>query len=128
MRNSVTVLVCEDSSFLRSRIHRALLELPQVVEIQVADDAATALKFINLRTVGFIILDLSLRQSSGFEVLAAVSKLANPPEVLVFTSDSSGEVRTRCLAAGAIGFFDKASGIEPLMERLAELAGGLDLT
>lgn len=110
---------------LRSRIRGALHEVPQVKEILEAADAATALEFLALGAVSFIILDLRLHQSSGFEVLAAASKLGSRPEVLVFTHDSHSEVRERCLASGAAGFYDKAYGIEPLIERLAGLAGGL---
>ena len=64
------------------------------------------------------VVDLQLRQGSGFGVLRALRQLSPQPLTIVLTNSSMRAVRDRCLALGAHFFFDKSNEFDRVGQAL----------
>jgi DNA-binding NarL/FixJ family response regulator len=118
----VDVLLVEDSAMMRRRLVAALEEVPGVRIVGVADGADEAIGEIRNLRPQLVVLDLSLAQGSGLVVLEAVKRLDAGPAVAVLTNYPYEQYRARCVELGAEFFFDKAAGIEGLLEAARRMA------
>ncbi len=71
-----------------------------------------------------VVLDLWLAKGSGLAVLEAVKRLAAPPLVAVLSSDPSLPYQRRCAELGADHFFDKADGLDSLLDVCRRVVAG----
>jgi DNA-binding NarL/FixJ family response regulator len=112
----MNVFVVEDSPAMRARLTAALNEVPGVRVLGWADGAAEAAFEIERFRPHFVVLDLKLGQGSGLFVIEAIKRLQPPPLVAVLTNYPHPQYRARCVELGADFFFDKAAGLDPLLE------------
>ena len=117
------VFVVEDSGPMRYRVVKALEELPGVRVVGVAEGADEAIAEIRSLRPHLVVLDLRLAQGSGLSVLEAVKQIEPPPVVAVLTNYPYEQYRARCTELGADFFFDKAAGLDGLLEAARGLAG-----
>lgn len=110
------VFVVEDSMPMRRRVVEALEELPDVRVVGVADGADEAVPAIRSLKPQFVVLDLRLAQGSGLFVLETIRHFDPPPVVAVLTNYPHEQYRARCAEMGADFFFDKAAGLDGLLE------------
>lgn len=115
---AVQVLVIEDSALIRER----LLDLIGSCEgVQVTAQAETereALAALEAGHFDAVVVDLQLREGSGFGVLQALRQRAPRPLTLVLTNTSTRPIRERCLALGAHHFFDKSNEFDQVAAAL----------
>ena len=117
------VFIVEDMGLLRRLMRERLEEIPNVRVIGEAANAADALEAIFRLTPDVVILDLHLPAGSGLHVLEQIKAPPSSPRVVVFTAHAHEPLRSRCLALGADGVFDKAYQTEDmyaLIERWAQ--------
>lgn len=117
----IQILLCEDSQLIRRRLRDALQALPNVSSMFEAEDTVSSMECIRQNAIRIVILDLKLKNSSGLDLLSCLGEMDRPPSVLVFTNSGSPEIRAHVLRSGAVAFFDKSNGIDPLMDHLASL-------
>ena len=87
-------------------------------------DAAVASTMCHTQHPDLVLLDLHMPGFSGYEVLAEIRELIEPPEslpVLVLTADASRDARHRALAAGARDFVNKPIDPTELLLRVSNL-------
>lgn len=104
----VKVLIIDDSEIIRERLSNLLGEIDNVEIVGEAACAAEGLYMVNSYNPDFIILDISLPDTSGIEVLKVIKK--NHPQscVVMLTNYPYLPYRTQCMAFGADYFFDKS--------------------
>jgi DNA-binding NarL/FixJ family response regulator len=68
-----------------------------------------------------LILDLHLRQGTGFGVMRALSTSALKPRIIVLTNYDLPEYKSAAIALGATHFLDKARDYGRLPEVLREM-------
>jgi two-component system OmpR family response regulator len=112
----MNVFVVEDSAVMRQRVVAALEELPGVRVVGWADREGPAIKAVEELLPDLVVLDLWLAEGSGLAVLEAVKRLAAPPHAAVLTNHPDLPYRRRCAELGADFFFDKAEGLDGLLE------------
>lgn len=105
------VYLVEDNPALRESITEALKELSQARVVAYADNEIDAINWLAVysHTVEVVILDIHLPAGSGYSILQQMRDAGLKHPIVVLTNNSSGEVRSLCLAAGATAFFDKAT-------------------
>lgn len=114
------VLLVEDSQVLAERLREALAAMPEVDDVRTVDGEAAAVDALGPWDV--IVLDLHLKQGTGFGVLRALR--ARPelqPVVVVFTNHDVPGYRSRAASLGAQHFLDKARDFERLGDLLREV-------
>ncbi len=121
MTQSLRVLLVEDSKVLTERLTEAIRQIADVELIGTADTEAGALAAFKSRPVDVIILDLHLKQGTGFGVMRALASAQKKPRIIVLTNYDLPEYKNAAIALGAIHFLDKARDYGRLPEVLHEI-------
>jgi DNA-binding NarL/FixJ family response regulator len=111
MSNSsiLRVLLVEDSSLLAARLAELIGRLPDVDLIDTVDTESEALSRIASATPDVLILDLHLRNGSGFGVLRSLSRRARGrPKIVILTNFGLPEYRREAETFGVEAFLDKS--------------------
>ncbi len=120
--SDLKVFLVEDSPLLAERIERMLDSVPGAKSVGRAEGAQAAIAAILENRPDVVVLDLTLAQGSGYDVLRAV-KAADPGiDFYVLTNYASDPHRHLAGRLGASEFFDKSTEFGRMRERLAERA------
>ena len=112
------VFVVEDSIPVRERLLALLQALPGTEVVGHAADAEAAIRGILSVRPDVVLLDLSLAQGSGFDVLRAVRPAAPQIDFYMLSNFSAYPYRSLAESLGARGFFDKTKELERVCEVL----------
>ena len=96
----------------------SLQTVPGMEVAGIAETVAEAIAAFEAHRPDVVILDLSLRIGSGFDVLRAIKQHTPACRVLVFTGHDQESYRQHCLGAGADFFFSKNRQFEELLQQL----------
>jgi DNA-binding NarL/FixJ family response regulator len=121
MAQTLRVLLVEDSKVLTERLTEAIGQISDVELIGTADSEASALAALKREPVDVIILDLHLKQGTGFGVMRALAAAPRKPRIIVLTNYDLPEYKNAALALGATHFLDKARDYGRLPEVLHEI-------
>ncbi len=112
------VLVIEDDERIASFLSKGLTADGYAVTVAVSDTEATAALASHGEDLSAVLLDLTLPQVDGMEILAAIR--ARHPDLPVLIVTARGEVhdRVRGLDAGANDYIVKPFAFEELVARL----------
>ncbi len=113
------VLLVEDSKLLAERLREALDQMPGVEVVGTADTEKGAVAMTRANIVDAMILDLQLREGTGFGVLRALGKAR--PAVIVLTNFSLPTYAERAKELGVEQFLDKGKDFERLPAVLASI-------
>ena len=119
--HGLRVLLVEDSKVLTERLTEAIRQIPEVDLIGTADTEAGALAAVKRESVDVIILDLHLKQGTGFGVMRALAATQLRPRIIVLTNYDLPEYKNAAIALGATHFLDKARDYGRLPEVLHEM-------
>ena len=117
----VRVLLVEDSKVLTERLTEAIEQIADIHLIGTAETEAAAVAFVRRESVDVIILDLHLKQGTGFGVMRALATAHLKPRIIVLTNYDLPEYKNAALALGATHFLDKARDYGRLPEVLHEI-------
>lgn len=118
----IRLLVADDHPVVRSGV-RGLFR--NEADIRVAAEAATVAEAVcAIDRGGFdaVLLDLAFPDGSGFDVLRFTTERSSTLPVIVFTN--ALDVANRCLAAGAMAFLSKESGLQEIRTAILAAMGG----
>jgi CheY-like chemotaxis protein len=112
---NLSVLLVEDSRVLAERLRETLLSVPGVQLTGTVDSEADAVAALQRQPVDVVLLDLHLRQGTGFGVLRAIpSDQIKKTVVIVLTNYDLAEYRRAAAALGAKHFLDKLRDFDRL--------------
>lgn len=114
------VFLVEDSPLVRERLAQMLAALPGTRVVGLASGVQEAISGILAAKPDLVLLDLSLDQGSGFDVLRAVHGKEPGIAVYMLSNFASEPYRRHAERLGALGFFDKSTDFERVRELLAE--------
>lgn len=115
------VLLIEDSPLIRRHLVALLEDSADINVAGEVDTEAAAIAALDSTVFDAAVVDLQLREGSGFGVLQHLK--AHRPELLaiVLTNSNTPAMRARSLALGAHHFLDKSSEFERVAELLEAL-------
>lgn len=115
----LSVLLVEDSEVLAERLREALTALEGVRVIATVDTERAATACVRTQAVDVIVLDLQLKQGTGFGVLRGLG--TQRPAVVVLTNYALPEYREQAERLGADHFLNKSSDYEQLADVIGNL-------
>jgi two-component system OmpR family response regulator len=125
LRN-LSVLLVEDSRVLAERLRETLLSVPGVQLAGTVDSEADAVAVLQRQPVDVVLLDLHLRQGTGFGVLRAIpTDQVKKTVVIVLTNYDLAEYRRAAAALGARHFLDKLRDFDRLPTLLQQIGEDL---
>ena len=120
----INILVADDHPVVRQGIRQIF---GAADDMRVAEEAANGRELLDLaRTVehDLVLLDLSMPEMSGLDVLKNLRTLRPKLPVLVLSMHPEDQYGKRVLKAGASGYMNKESAPEDLIEAVRKLLGG----
>lgn len=117
----LTIYVVEDSPPVRDRIREMINELADAELVGEAEGETEAIAGIARTKPTLVILDINLKEGTGFEVLRQVKASAPETIVAVVTNFGTAQFREKCQQLGADYFFDKTKSYKLLVELLHQL-------
>lgn len=119
---TLKVLLVEDSRVLADRLIELVDQTATVELIGHVDNERDAIALLRREPVDVIILDLQLKQGTGFGVLKSLTGAKRKPRVLVLTNYDLPEYRREATLLGADYFLDKSREYHRVPEILEELS------
>jgi DNA-binding NarL/FixJ family response regulator len=114
------ILLVDDSPSVRQSIKNLLSGLTYAQIVGEAETACAAQSLIENLNPEVIILDLVLKEGSGFDVLRKIKNRGNSPLVIMLTNYAAPPFRKKAQQEGADFFFDKSTEFEKMIEVLQE--------
>lgn len=120
----IRFIVVDDQPLIRSGIVRILSPAEGFEAIAECADGAEALEAVRNDRPDVVLMDIRMRGMDGIEATSAISRLDEPPTVLIITTFDDDEVLIAALDAGAAGFTLKESPAEDLIRATQAVANG----
>ena len=119
---ALRVLLVEDSRVLAESLRESLDSLEQVEVVGSVADESSAVTAARENHVDVIILDLQLKEGTGFGVLQRLGK--SRPKVIVFTNYMLPEYQRLASSLGVEYFLNKSLDYERLPQLLLDIHAG----
>lgn len=120
----ISVLIADDHALVRGGIRALVEKIEGVVVVGEAGKGSEALKLVEELTPTLILLDITMPEGSGFDVLAHVTKNFPEIRVIVLTVHEAGEYASRALQQGAAGFLPKSAASTELQQAIQTVIRG----
>jgi two-component system, NarL family, response regulator DevR len=118
------VFLVEDSPLIRTRLVEMLQSVPGATVCGHAASAENAIRQILAARPDVVVLDLSLAQGSGFDVLRAVHPQAPQIDFYMLSNFAADPYRQLAGRLGARDFFDKSKEFARVRDAIAARAAG----
>lgn len=104
-----TILLADDHSVVRQGIAMILKEAYKDLTILHAADFEEALKVLRANSVYLLVLDISIPEGKGVQMVELVKAVAPDIKILIFSAYEEDLYAMRYLKAGAEGYLNKLS-------------------
>ncbi len=118
------VFLVDDHPLVREHLTALIKREPDLEVCGEAADAPTALALINQLAPGLVILDISLKQSNGLDLLKDLKELHPAPAVLVLSMHDETLYAERALRSGALGYITKEEATVNILSAIRRVLTG----
>lgn len=119
------LLIVEDHAIVRQGVIRILQDvLDPSVEFHEASDGQQAVKMVNSGEYDLVLLDISLPDLNGLNVLKLLNQKAPKLPVIMLSTHPEEQYAVRALRAGAAGYVNKGSEAAILKEAIEKVLTG----
>ena len=124
MRNKLEILVVDDHVVVREGLKRILQECDDCMVSAEAATVADALGWLRRRSFHLVLLDISLPERTGLDLLKTIKKEQPKLPVLVLSAYREDHYAVRAFRDGADGYLNKESASESLIAAIRKVASG----
>lgn len=121
---TINILVVDDHAVVRQGVRQILEDVPELQITAEAGSGSEALAILRGSAVDVVLLDISLREQNGLEVLKQILHLDASIKVLILSMHPEKQYAIRALKAGASGYLMKDSAPTELILALNTIAQG----
>jgi len=121
---TIRVFIADDHAIVRAGLKQILLEEPDIVVSGEAETGADATRLLTRARAHVMLLDISLPDRNGIEVLKQIKKDKPDLAVLMLSMHREDQYAIRALKAGAAGYLTKQSAPRELVTAIRQVAGG----
>jgi two-component system, NarL family, invasion response regulator UvrY len=118
------ILICDDHKIVREGLRQILLQLEGVTLISEASDGNEALIILKSDVFDVVLLDISLPDKSGLEVLQTIKAKWPSINVLILSMLPQEQYAMRALKLGASGYLTKDTASEELLLAVNKVSAG----
>lgn len=118
------LLLIDDHPLVHVALEAALPHSPVPLTLIAVATAAEAREVLSTRAVDLIILDVSLADSNGLEVLRRIKAHDEQQKVLIYSAQQDQHAIRTAMAAGAAGYIVKSQTMAQLLSAILAVLGG----
>jgi len=118
------ILLCDDHPILREGLKRILLQQSDIKIVEEAGSGSEMLEKSAASRYDVIILDITLPDMNGLDVLKSLQAAGSRAGVLVLSMHPEEQYASRALRAGAAGYLQKESAPAELVNAVRKIARG----
>jgi two-component system invasion response regulator UvrY len=120
----IKVLIADDHAIVREGLKQILADTKDIVVVGFAESGVDAIKLARQDHSHVMLLDISLPDRSGIEVLKQLHKECPHLAVLMLSMHREDQYAIRALKAGAAGYLNKQSAPVDLVNAIRQVAAG----
>src|SRR5438105_9722726 len=120
----IKVVVVDDHAVVREGLKRIISENPGIAVTGEAGDGHEAMKVIQGEPCDVVLLDITMPNKSGLDVLKQLHSDSPRLPVLVLSMHSEDQYAVRVLRAGAAGYVTKESAPAKLVQAIRKVVRG----
>ena len=124
MGPKIRVIIADDHAIVREGLKQIVLSDPEIAVTGEAANGNEAIARSRESEFDVMVLDLSLPDRNGFDVLFHIKAMRPDMRVLILSMEREEEFALRSLRAGASGYLEKRSAPEQLVIAIKRLARG----
>jgi DNA-binding NarL/FixJ family response regulator len=121
----IKVFIADDHAIVREGLKQILAETRDIVVAGEAESGLDAIKLFRKSECQVMLLDISLPDRNGIEVLKQIKKEKPELSVLMLSMHREDQYAIRALKAGAAGYLTKQSAPKELVTAIRQVASGL---
>ena len=111
----IRVLVVDDHPIVQEGLKQILSKMPNIKQVDSASSGAEAIKKAKMEQYEVIVLDISLPDMNGLDVLKVIKKALPDTPILMLSIYPEEVYGIRTLKAGAAGYITKESAPQELI-------------
>lgn len=115
------LLLVDDHSLIRAGVRALVSDLPDYLVVGEVEDGSQLLEQVLRLAPDIVLLDISMRSTSGLDALAQLRASACPCKVLMLSMHTDPDLIMRALETGAHGYLLKDTTATELEQALAAL-------
>jgi two-component system, NarL family, invasion response regulator UvrY len=121
---TLKVLLADDHAIVRRGVAQLLVEFGVASSVTEAETGRDALSFATRDTFDVAMLDISLPDINGLDVLKRIKRDAPRLPVLMFSMYREDQYAVRALKAGAAGYLPKTADPSVMISAIRQVAAG----
>lgn len=121
---NIKVIIADDHAILRDGLKQILAETEEIQVIAEAESATEAIMIARKHPADVMVLDISLPDRNGVEVLKILKKEYPALAVLMLSMHKEDQYAIRSLKAGASGYLTKQGASAELVSAIRTVAKG----
>jgi len=118
------ILICDDHQIMRDGLKQILQQLEVVKSIGDAKTGAEAVSCLAKEVFDILLLDISLPDKNGLEILKTVKEKWPSTNVLMLSMHPQEQYAIRALKLGASGYLTKDTASEELLKAIRKISAG----
>lgn len=123
-KSTIRVFIADDHAIVREGLKQILAESRDIIVAGEAENGLDAIKLFRKSKCHVMLLDISMPDRSGIEVLKQVKKENPEIAVLMLSMHREDQYAIRSLKAGAAGYLTKQSAPAELVTAIRQVAAG----
>ena len=123
-KNQIRVLIADDHAIVREGLKQILADTKDIIVAGDAENGLDAIKLVRSAECDVLLLDISMPDRSGIEVLKQIRKECPHTAVLMLSMHREDQYAIRSLKSGAAGYLNKQSAPAELVTAIRQVAAG----
>jgi len=120
----IRILIADDHPILRQGIVKILSGAPEFIVVGEAQDAREVIEFIRKDTCNIIILDITMPDRNGLDVLEQIKRERPDIDVLILSVHKENIYARQAFKSGASGYMTKESAPDELINAIRIISTG----
>jgi len=119
---SYSILVADDSSFMRTMLSKIFQNTPGVGEIREANNGAEALEMYKKKKADLVTMDYDMPELNGIDTAKQIKSFDPKAKIVMVTSSDKSELRDEASKIATMGYITKPfdrTKIKALIDKLS---------